>query len=90
MLLLMLLLLLLLKGVPAPQVSWLRNNVAVDPSKESNLIVSSEGHLLIVQARLSDMGNYTCVAENVAARRLSDTALLTVFGKLPSTAYNQS
>jgi len=67
------------EGVPAPQVSWLRNNVAVDPSKESNLIVSSEGHLLIVQARLSDMGNYTCVAENVAARRLSDTALLTVF-----------
>lgn len=70
-----------LKGVPAPQVSWLRNNVAIDPAKESNLIISSEGHLLIVQARLSDMGNYTCVAENVAARRLSDTVVLTVYGK---------
>lgn len=45
------------------------------------MIVSSEGNLLIGQARLQDTANYTCVAENVAAKRLSDPALLTVYGK---------
>lgn len=48
---------------------------------DNNMIVSSEGNLLIGQARLQDTANYTCVAENVAAKRLSDPALLTVYGK---------
>ena len=70
------------EGIPPPDVTWLRNGVGVEPKKEgSNLIVSSEGHLLVVQARLADVGNYTCVSENVAGKRLSDTAVLTVFGK---------
>lgn len=69
------------EGVPPPEITWLRNGVPVEPKKEgSNLIISSEGHLLVVQARLADMGNYTCAAENVAGRRLSDTAILTVLG----------
>ena len=70
------------EGIPPPDVTWLRNGQAVEPKKEgSNLIISSEGHLLVVQARLADMGNYTCVSENVAGKRVSDTAILTVFGK---------
>lgn len=71
------------EGIPAPEITWLRNGVPVETRKESSssgLIVSGEGHLLIAQARLADMGNYTCVAENVAGKRLSDTAVLTVFG----------
>lgn len=66
-------------GVPPPRVYWLRNNVPIEP--DNNMIVSSEGNLLIGQARLQDTANYTCVAENVAAKRLSDPALLTVYGK---------
>lgn len=66
-------------GVPPPRVYWLRNNVLIEP--DNNMIVSSEGNLLIGQARLQDTANYTCVAENVAAKRLSDPALLTVYGK---------
>ena len=74
------------EGIPPPDVSWLRNGLPIEPKKEgSNLIVSNEGHLLVVQARLADMGNYTCVAENVAGRRLSDTAVLTVLGKYTSS-----
>ena len=72
------------EGIPPPEISWMRNGVAIDPKKETNFIISSEGHLLIVQARLVDMGNYTCVVENVAGKRTSDTALLTVVGKLSS------
>jgi hypothetical protein len=69
------------EGIPPPDVTWQKNGVTVEPKKEgSNLIVSSEGHLLVVQARLADMGNYTCVSENVAGRRISDTAVLTVLG----------
>ena len=66
-------------GVPPPRVYWLRNGATLEP--DTNIIVSSEGHLLVSQARLQDTANYTCVAENIAARRISDPALLTVFGK---------
>ncbi|KAJ9574625.1 hypothetical protein L9F63_008157, partial [Diploptera punctata] len=64
-------------GVPPPRVYWLRNGVPLEP--DTNLIVSSEGHLLVGQARLQDTANYTCVAENVAAKRVSEPAQLTVF-----------
>uniref|UniRef100_A0A1B6BY64 Netrin receptor UNC5 n=1 Tax=Clastoptera arizonana TaxID=38151 RepID=A0A1B6BY64_9HEMI len=64
-------------GVPTPQVYWLRNGLPLEP--DTSVIVSSEGHLLISQARLQDTANYTCVAENIAAKRISDPALLTVF-----------
>lgn len=67
------------------QVFWLKDNAMIDVSKEINYIISNEGNLIINQARLSDMGNYTCGASNVASRRLSESATLTVFGEwLPS------
>ena len=69
------------EAVPPAEVAWTRNGAPIEPKKEPNFIISSEGHLLIVQARLADMGNYTCHADNVAGRRLSDTALLTVVGQ---------
>ena len=46
-----------------------------------NLMIDGDNHLIIVSAKLSDAGNYTCVAENLAARRLSKPALVTVHGK---------
>ncbi|KAF7405380.1 hypothetical protein HZH66_004286 [Vespula vulgaris] len=65
-------------GVPPPRVYWLRNNVPVDADSDT-LLVSSEGHLLVGQAKLSHQANYTCVAENIAAKRLSDPVSLTVY-----------
>ncbi|KMR05368.1 netrin receptor unc5c-like protein [Lasius niger] len=65
-------------GVPPPRVYWLRNNVPVDTESDT-LLVSSEGHLLIGQAKLSHQANYTCVAENIAAKRLSEPVSLTVY-----------
>ncbi|KAK6630187.1 hypothetical protein RUM44_005743 [Polyplax serrata] len=64
------------QGVPPPQVYWLKNGAVLEP--DSNIIVSSEGHLIISEARFQDTANYTCVAENIANKRLSDSALLKV------------
>ncbi|XP_076282804.1 netrin receptor UNC5C isoform X3 [Lasioglossum baleicum] len=65
-------------GIPSPRVYWLRNNVPVDIESDT-LLVSSEGHLLVGQAKLSHQANYTCVAENIAAKRLSEPVSLTVY-----------
>nr|CAD7576122.1 unnamed protein product [Timema californicum] len=69
-------------GVPPPTVYWLKNNAPLET--DTNLIVSSEGHLLVGQARLEDTANYTCVAENVAAHRLSEAARLIVYDSKPA------
>lgn len=66
-------------GVPTPEVFWLRNGEPIDTYKDANFIISNEGNLLISQVRLSDMGNYTCGARNLANQRLSETAVLTVY-----------
>lgn len=63
------------------QVFWLKDNVELNVQEDINLIISSEGSLIINQARLVDSGNYTCGAVNAASRRLSDSATLTVFSK---------
>ncbi|XP_076661466.1 netrin receptor UNC5C isoform X3 [Halictus rubicundus] len=65
-------------GIPSPRVYWLRNNVPLDIESDT-LLVSSEGHLLVGQAKLSHQANYTCVAENIAAKRLSEPVSLTVY-----------
>ncbi|XP_046379289.1 netrin receptor UNC5C-like isoform X5 [Haliotis rufescens] len=65
-------------GKPLPQVFWLKDGIQIN-TKEMNFIISSEGSLLISQARLKDTGNYTCGATNPASRRLSESAVLTVY-----------
>ena len=69
------------KGRPAPAISWLQNDRPIDPTSDKNFIVTGEGHLIVVAARLSDTNNYTCVAENVASKRFSDPATTTVYKK---------
>ena len=69
------------KGRPTPHISWLQNNKQIEPNSDKNFIVTGEGHLIIVAARLTDTANYTCVAENVASKRFSDPAAITVYGK---------
>jgi len=69
------------KGKPKAQVTkWLRNGVPIETgARDTNFIVSSTGHLLILQARLEDTANYSCVASNVAKQRISPRALVTVY-----------
>jgi netrin receptor unc-5 len=61
-------------------VFWLKDGEPVDVAADNNYIVSNEGSLIINQARLSDSGNYTCGAVNIAGRRLGESATLTVYG----------
>ena len=69
------------RGRPKPSVFWKRNGRKMDASKDKNYMITNEGHLIIVAARLSDTANYTCVAENIANLRPSNTAQVTVYGK---------
>ena len=65
------------------QVFWLKDNVELNVPQDINFIISSEGSLIINQARLKDTGNYTCGAVNQASRRLSDSASLLVYCESP-------
>lgn len=66
-------------GLPPPRIYWLRNGQALQT--DTSIIVTSEGHLLISQAQEHDTGNYTCVAENIAAKRTANPAQVTVYGE---------
>ena len=76
------------KGKPTPTIKWLQNGSPINPVTDKNFIITGEGHLIVVAARLTDTANYTCVAENVASRRLSDPATITVYGKNNFRIYN--
>ncbi|CAH0727953.1 unnamed protein product, partial [Brenthis ino] len=65
------------QAAPFAQLYWLKNGAPV--TVDDNVQVSKEGDLVIKQASLLDMANYTCVAENLAGKRMSEPALLTVF-----------
>ncbi|OXA43430.1 Netrin receptor UNC5C [Folsomia candida] len=46
-------------GVPVTVISWIRDGQQIDPKRDPNYIITADGHLLIAQTRLNDMGNYS-------------------------------
>ncbi|OQV24884.1 Netrin receptor UNC5C [Hypsibius exemplaris] len=67
------------EGAPMPEVFWLHDGQPIDPSQDGNFIISPDGGLILNLARLNDAGNYTCGAKNIAARRTTEPAILTVY-----------
>lgn len=64
--------------------SWLKDGNPVDTDKNRRLLVKSDSNsslVIIRKAKLSDGGDYSCVASNLVGRRESAIVKLNVYGK---------
>lgn len=61
--------------------SSIADGIPNEVSAVNSFVQTADGHLALGEAELRHQGNYSCVAENIAARRVSEPAVLTVYGE---------
>ncbi|XP_053963967.1 netrin receptor unc-5 [Anastrepha ludens] len=65
---------------PEPKITWFKNNNPLTVSNDHGIAISIDGTTITFDiVSLQDMANYTCSAENVAGKRISDSAVLIVY-----------
>uniref|UniRef100_A0A8R1IJ58 Ig-like domain-containing protein n=1 Tax=Caenorhabditis japonica TaxID=281687 RepID=A0A8R1IJ58_CAEJA len=62
---------------PKAELTWYKNGVVV--AADANVIRASDGSLIMSAARLSDSGNYSCEATNVANSRRTDPVEVQIY-----------
>jgi len=70
-------------GFPEPKLSWHKNNAVITADNEPGISVAGSS-LTFRQVALQHMANYSCSAENIAGKRVSDSAVLIVYGQYTS------
>lgn len=69
-------------GEPMPSVYWLKDNIEINTRSDSARIkLSNDNSLLILMSKITDSGDYVCVATNLVDKRISKPARLTILGK---------
>uniref|UniRef100_A0A182Q419 Ig-like domain-containing protein n=1 Tax=Anopheles farauti TaxID=69004 RepID=A0A182Q419_9DIPT len=64
-------------ATPAAKIVWLKNSVPVQANPPFVLLTDSS--MLIGRVEIQDMANYTCVAENIAGKRVSEPVPIIVY-----------
>ena len=75
-------------GEPVPNINWYFNGEMIDVSNISKYIISNSSNgtmvislITILNTQSSDVGRYTCVAENIIGSE-QNSGVLTVNGKI--------
>ncbi|XP_050076672.1 netrin receptor unc-5-like isoform X1 [Anopheles maculipalpis] len=64
-------------ATPAAKVVWLKNGAPVQANPP--FVLLADNSLLIARVEIQDMANYTCVAENIVGKRVSEPVPITVY-----------